>query len=46
MSIKRENYNSPVSEIIRIKSEGSVLMVSSFLPGGGDDGEMEEGGEI
>ena len=44
MNMKFE-YLAPESEVIEMLLEGSVLIESDPI-GGGEDGEMEEGGEI
>lgn len=45
MKKTRFDYSSPKNEVIEIAYEGSILTDSDPI-GGGEDGEMEEGGEI
>lgn len=42
---KQFEYITPESEVMEILLEGNVLFGDSEI-GGGEDGEMEEGGEI
>ena len=39
------NYDTPGCEVLEIICEGNILTTSDPI-GGGEDGEMEEGGEI
>lgn len=42
--MKTKEYFTPECQIVEMILEGSVLAVSQI--GGGEDGDMEEGGEI
>lgn len=46
MKKTRFDYSSPKNEVIEIAYEGGILIGSDDPIGGGEDGEMEEGGEI
>ena len=43
--MRTKEYFTPECKIIEIKIEGSILIGSDGIGGGGDN-EMEEGGEI
>ena len=40
------DYYTPGCEVLEIICEDNMLMITSNQIGGGEDGEMEEGGEI
>lgn len=45
MLMKKKEYFTPECLIIEMNLEGSIL-IGSDLIGGGGDGEMDEGGEV